>query len=165
MSDMLRIHKEVIEHKLDIDPAFKAIKQKKRRYTPERCEIIRLEVNGLLEAEFIRPIDYPNWLVNPVLIEKPNGSCRMCIDYTGLNKAYPKDKYLMPRICQFVDSTTLCELLLFLDAYSGYHQISLVIDDEEKHHSSCCSGFFVTLRWRSGSRTGELHIKNVYTQF
>jgi hypothetical protein len=141
------------------------IKQKKRRYTPERCEIIRLEVNRLLEAEFIRPIDYPNWLVNPVLIEKPDGSWRMCIDYTGLNKACPKDKYPMPRICQFIDSTTLCELLSFLDAYSGYHQINLIIDDEEKHHSSCRSGFSVTLRWRSGSRTGELHIKNVYTQF
>jgi hypothetical protein len=50
---------EVIEHKLGIDPAFKLIKQKKRRYTPERHEIIRLEVNNLLEDGFIRPVDYP----------------------------------------------------------------------------------------------------------
>jgi hypothetical protein len=56
----------------------------------------------------------------------------MCIDYTNLNKASPKDEYPMSRICQIVDSTTSCELLLFLDAYSGYHQISLAIDDEEK---------------------------------
>jgi hypothetical protein len=56
----------------------------------------------------------------------------MCIDYTSLNKACPKDEYPLPHICQIIDSTTSCELLSFLDAYSGYHQISLAIDDEEK---------------------------------
>jgi hypothetical protein len=45
MSDMSGIPREVIEHKLGIDPAFKPIKQKERRYTPERCETIHLEVN------------------------------------------------------------------------------------------------------------------------
>jgi hypothetical protein len=60
----------VIEHKLDIDPAFKLIKQKERIYTPEKRETIRLEVNKLLEAGFIRLVDYPSWLANPVLIEK-----------------------------------------------------------------------------------------------
>jgi hypothetical protein len=56
----------------------------------------------------------------------------MCIDYTSLNKASPKDEYSLPRICQIIDSTTSCEILSFLDAYSGYHQISLAVDDEEK---------------------------------
>jgi hypothetical protein len=56
----------------------------------------------------------------------------MCIDYTSLNKACLKDEYPLPRICQIVDSTASCELLSFLDAYSGYHQISLAVDDEEK---------------------------------
>jgi hypothetical protein len=74
MSDMPGIPKEVIEHKLSIDPVFKPIKQKKRRYTPKRREIIRLKVNMLLEAGFIRPVDYLSWLANPILIEKPDGS-------------------------------------------------------------------------------------------
>jgi hypothetical protein len=56
----------------------------------------------------------------------------MCIDYTSLNKAYPKDEYPLPRICQIVDSTTSCELLSSLDAYSGYHRISLTTDNKEK---------------------------------
>jgi hypothetical protein len=56
----------------------------------------------------------------------------MCIDYTSLNKACPKDEYPPPRICQIMDFTTSCELLSFLDAYSGYHQISLAVDDKEK---------------------------------
>jgi hypothetical protein len=57
----------------------------------------------------------------------------MCIDYTSLNKACPIDEYPMPHIYHIVDSTSSYELLTFLDAYSGYHQINLAIDDEEKH--------------------------------
>jgi hypothetical protein len=132
ISDMPGIPREVIEHKLGIDPAFKPIKQKERRYTPDRREDIRLEVNKLLEAGFIRPVDYPIWLANLILVEKPDESWCMCIDYTSLNKVCPKDEYHMPRICQIVDSTASCELLSFLDIYSGYHQISLAVDDEEK---------------------------------
>jgi hypothetical protein len=70
MSGMPR---DVIEHKLGIDPSYKPIKQKERRYTPERRETIRKEINKLL-AGFIRRVDYPNRLANHVLIEKPNGS-------------------------------------------------------------------------------------------
>jgi hypothetical protein len=51
----------VIEHKLGIDPAFKPIKQKERRYTLERRETIQVEVNKLLEAGFIRTVDYSSW--------------------------------------------------------------------------------------------------------
>jgi hypothetical protein len=129
---MPRITREVIEHKLGIDAVFKPIKPKERRYTPERHETIQVEVNKLLEAGFIRPVDYPSWLANSILVEKHDGSWCMWIDYTSLNKAYLKDEYPLPHICQIVDSMATCELLLFLDAYSGYHQISLASDDEEK---------------------------------
>jgi hypothetical protein len=84
---MSGIPKEVTEHKLGIDPLYKSIKQKERRYTPEWHETIWQEVNKLLEAGFIRPGDYPSWLANPILVEKHVGSFRMFIDYTSLNKA------------------------------------------------------------------------------
>jgi hypothetical protein len=124
--------REVIDHRLGINPSYKPIKQKEKRYTPKRRETIWQEVSKLLEAGFIRPVDYRSWLTNPILVEKLDGSWCMCINYTSLNKACPKDEYPLPCISQIVDSTTLCELLSFLDAYSGYHQISLAIDDEEK---------------------------------
>jgi hypothetical protein len=60
ISDMPGILMEVIEHKLGIDPAFKPIRQKKRLYTPERCEAITQEFHRLLEVGFIRPVDYPS---------------------------------------------------------------------------------------------------------
>jgi hypothetical protein len=56
----------------------------------------------------------------------------MCIDYTGVNKACPKDPFALPRIDQVIDSTAGCELLCFLDAYSGYHQIRMKVEDQEK---------------------------------
>ena len=84
-----------------------------------------------LKSGFIRPVDYPTWLANPVLVRIPDGSWRMCVDYTSLYKACPKDEYPMPRIDQIVDSTSACELLCFLDAYSGYQQINISIEDEE----------------------------------
>jgi hypothetical protein len=90
---MPEIPREVIEHKMEIDPAFKPIKQKERRYTTERRETTQVEVNKLLETGFIRLVDYPSWLANPVLVEKPDGSWRMCINYTSLNKACLKDEY------------------------------------------------------------------------
>jgi hypothetical protein len=74
ISNMPGIIREVIEHKLGIDPAFKLIKQKERRYTPDRRKAIRLEVNKLLEAGFIRPVYYPIWLANSILVEKSDGS-------------------------------------------------------------------------------------------
>jgi hypothetical protein len=129
---MPRISREVIEHKLAIDPLYKPVKQKERRYTPERQETICQDVNKLLKVGFIRLVDYPNWLANPVLVEKPDDSWHMCIDYTSLTKVCPKEEYPMPCIYQIMDSTTSCELLSFLDAYSVYHQISIIIDDKEK---------------------------------
>jgi hypothetical protein len=161
---MPEILKEVIEHKLGIDPAFKPIKQKERRYTPERRETIRLEVSRLLEVRFIRPVDYPSWLTNTVLIEKSDGSWRMCIDYTSLNKICPKDEYPLPRICQIVDSTASCELLLFLDAYSGYHQINLAIDNEEKTAFITPFGIFCYTKMAFGLKNrGATYKKCVHT--
>jgi hypothetical protein len=52
------IPREMIEHKLGIDPLYKPVKQKERRYTPERHETIRQKVNKLLELGFIRPVNY-----------------------------------------------------------------------------------------------------------
>jgi hypothetical protein len=63
-------------------------------------------------------------------VRKKGGKWRMCVDYTGLNKACPKVPYPLPRIDQIVDSTAGCGTLYFLDAYSGYHQIRMKESDQ-----------------------------------
>nr|ABA98939.1 transposon protein, putative, unclassified [Oryza sativa Japonica Group] len=131
-ADMPGVPREVIEHRLAVRPGVRPVRQKVRRQAPERQAFIREEVARLLEAGFIREVIHPEWLANPVVVPKANGKLRMCIDYTDLNKACPKDPYPLPRIDQIVDSTAGCDLLCFLDAYSGYHQIRMAREDEEK---------------------------------
>jgi hypothetical protein len=55
----------------------------------------------------------------------------MCINYTDLNKHYPKDPFGLPRIDQVIDSTAGCDLFCFLDYYLGYHQIAIKVEDQE----------------------------------
>jgi hypothetical protein len=125
------IPREVIEHHLKIHPGAKLVSQKPRRQSVERPNFIRKEVRKLLDAGFIEEVHHPVWLANPVIIPKANGKLRMCIDYTSLNKACPKDPYPLPRIDQIVDSTFGCDLLSFLDAYSGFHQIQMSRQDRK----------------------------------
>ena len=56
----------------------------------------------------------------------------MCVDFTYLNKAYPKDPFSMPRIDQLVNATVGHPRMSFLDAFQGYHQIPLALDDQER---------------------------------
>ncbi|CAL1363288.1 unnamed protein product [Linum trigynum] len=90
------------------------------------------EVKRLLKAWFIREVKYPTWLANPVFVRKVSGLWRMCIDFTSLNAACPKDAYPLPRIDQLIDATANHETLSFLDMFSGYHQIRLSEEDQEK---------------------------------
>ena len=69
---------------------------------------------------------------NVVLVKKPNGTWRMCINFTDLNRACPKDSYPLPKIDKLVDSTVGHELMIFMDAFSGYHQILLAREGQEK---------------------------------
>ena len=75
---------------------------------------------------------YPTWIANTVVVPKKGGKWRVCIDYTDLNKACPKDSFPIPKIDQLVDSTARNELLSFMDAYSGYNQFRMYSDDQEK---------------------------------
>jgi len=80
----------------------------------------------------IREIQYPEWLANVVLVKKANGKWRMCVDFTDLNKACPKDSYPLSSIDALVDSASGCKMLSFLDAFFGYNQIKMHPRDECK---------------------------------
>ena len=84
----------------------------------------------------MRGVLHPTWLANQVVVRKANGKWRLCIDYTDINKACPKDPFPLPRIDQIVDSTAGCDLLSFLDAYLGYHQIIMTREDERRQNLS-----------------------------
>jgi hypothetical protein len=116
------VPKELIEHSLNINPKATPKRQHLRRFADDRRDAIKTELAKLLAAGFIREVFHLEWLANLVLIRKKNNEWRMCVDYTDLNKHFPKDPFGLPRIDQVIDSTAGCDLLCFLDCYSGYHQ-------------------------------------------
>uniref|UniRef100_A0A2N9FPT8 Reverse transcriptase domain-containing protein n=1 Tax=Fagus sylvatica TaxID=28930 RepID=A0A2N9FPT8_FAGSY len=132
----------VMIHKLNVNPSMHPIKQKRRVFAPERNAAVMAEVDKLLTAGFIREVYYPEWLANVVMVKKPNGKWRMCVDFTDLNKACPKDSYPLPRIDQLVDSTAGHKLLSFMDAFSGYNQIRMEEEDQEKTAFITSRGLF-----------------------
>ncbi|GJU48061.1 reverse transcriptase domain-containing protein [Tanacetum coccineum] len=80
----------------------------------------------------MREVHYHDWLSNPVMVKKHDGSWRMCVDFTDLNKACPQDCYPLPEIDLKVKSLCGYPFKCFLDAYKGYHQIQMAESDEEK---------------------------------
>ena len=152
-ADMGGIDPTVITHRLNVSPSFKPIKQKMRSFAPERQKAINEEVNKLLQARAIREVEYHEWLANVVLVKKENGKWRLCIDFTDINKACPKDSFPMPRIDLIVDATAGHELLSFMDAFSGYNQISMDPGDQEKTS-------FVTAQGTYCYRVMPLGLKN-----
>ena len=76
------------------------------------------------------------------MVKKANGKWRMCVDFTDLNKAFPKDSYPLPRIDTLIDSTTRKQLLIFMDAFLGYNQIKMEEADQEKTSFVTSQGLF-----------------------
>jgi hypothetical protein len=119
--DLVGVSRSIIEHSLGIDPSVRPKKQRLRKMSDEKTKAAKAEVHRLLEAKFIEPISYPTWLANVVMVQKKSGKWRMCIDFTSLNKACPKDNFPLPRIDKIVDSAAGCEVMSLLDCFSGYH--------------------------------------------
>ena len=119
-------------HKLNVGPFSKPVKQKVRHFHPDHHLIIQIEVDNLLQNGFIRAVKYPEWLANVVVVPKKGNKWSVCVDYTDLNDACPKDSFPLPRIDQIVDASAGHGMLSFMDAFSGYHQIPMHPPDAEK---------------------------------
>ncbi|PKA50461.1 RNA-directed DNA polymerase like [Apostasia shenzhenica] len=130
--DVTGMDRAVCEHHLNVSQAITPIAQKKRVMAGERHNAIKEEISKLLGADYIREVQYPRWLTNVVMVKKASGKWRMCVDFRSLNQACSKDTYPLPRIDVMVDHTVGYEVMGFLDAFSGYHQIWMAKEDEEK---------------------------------
>ncbi|GKC14277.1 reverse transcriptase domain-containing protein [Tanacetum coccineum] len=84
---MMGVPRSVAEHWLNIQEGYLPVRQKKRGQAPERARAIQVEVQKLVEVGIMREVYYHDWLSNPVMVKKHDGSWRMCVDFTDLNKA------------------------------------------------------------------------------
>ena len=131
-TDMIGISPTHASHRLNVAPYAKPVIQKVRRFHLDRHLVIQTEVDNLLQNGFIRAVKYPEWLANVVVDPKKGNKWRVCVDYTDLNDACPKDSFPLPHIDQIVDALAGHDMLSFLNAFSGYHQIPMHPPDAEK---------------------------------
>jgi hypothetical protein len=85
-ADLVGVSRDVIEHRLQVSLSARPKKQKLRKMSEEKVEAVKVDVQRLLDASFIREVTYPQWPVNVVTERKKNGKWRMCIDFIDLNK-------------------------------------------------------------------------------
>ena len=127
-----RVDSSFICHHLNVSPSVTPRKQPHQRSSKEHSDAIKYEVMKFKHAGAIKEVFYPEWLANTVVVKKKTRKWHVCVDFTDLNKAYPKDLFPMPRIDQLVDIMVGHPRMSFLDIFQRYHQIPLVLEDEER---------------------------------
>jgi hypothetical protein len=108
---------------------------------------LKEEVDRLLQAGFIQPCRYADWVSNIILVEKKNTrKIQICVDFRNLNRATPKDEYPIPVADLLVDSASGNKVISFLDGNVGYNQIIMVKEGMRKT-AFCCPGFIGLFEW------------------
>jgi hypothetical protein len=137
-SEMPGLDRSIVEHRLPIKPGFKPYKQPSRKiYKDEVLADVKKEVERLIEANFIRPCRYAEWISYIVPIYKKNRKMRVCIDFRDLNRATPMDGYSMHVAELLVDAAVGHKVISFMDSNVGYNQIFMSIDDISKTAFRC----------------------------
>ncbi|GJZ69944.1 reverse transcriptase domain-containing protein [Tanacetum coccineum] len=154
-SDMTGVPRSIAEHRLNIQEGYSPVRQKKRGQAPERAKAIQAEVQKLVEAGIMREVYYHDWLSNPVMVKKHDGSWWICVDFTDLNKACPQDCYPLPEIDWKIESLCGYPFKYFLDAYKGYHQIQMAESDEEKTAFHTSQGVYCYTKMPFGLKNAD----------
>ncbi|CAL8988506.1 unnamed protein product [Prunus brigantina] len=130
--EMPGLNPNLVSHTLNIELGTKPVVQPRRNFHPEIEKQIKVEIEKLLAAGFIKPIKHLTWLANIVHVKKKTRVIRICTDYRGLNRACPKDEFPLPNMDILIDSTSGQGMLSFMDGFSGYNQIKMSPKDAEK---------------------------------
>ena len=130
--EALGVNPSFICHHLNVNLSITLKKQPHWRSSKEHSDAVKDDVAKLKQAGAIKEVFYPEWLANIVVVKKKTGKWHVCVGFTDLNKACPKNPFPMPQIDQLVEATMGHPRMSFLDAFQGYHQIALAVDDQEK---------------------------------
>ena len=129
---MPSISPTMVTHALNVSLEVRLVRKKKRKSTLNRIQVAKEKTKKLFKAGFIKEVQYPDWLSNVVMVKKAIGKWQMCVNFTDLNKACLKDSFLLPTIDRLKDASISHKVLSFMDAFSGYYQISINLIDQEK---------------------------------
>ena len=130
--DLQGIPPEIIQLTISVLLGVISIRQRQRRMNPTLQLIVKAEIERLLQARFIMPVEITDWVSPMVLVKKKNGKLCVCVDYRQSNKHTCKDHFPLPFINTIVDEVAGNELFTFMDRYSSYNQISIALEDWSK---------------------------------
>lgn len=141
--DLKGIPPEIVEHRIPLLPNTIPVRQKERRMNPQLQLIVKEELEKLLQAGFIKPVEITDWVSPMVLVKKKNGKLRVCVDYRKLNARTQKDHFPLPFITSILEEVAGHDLYTFMDGYSGYNQVSIAVEDRHKTAFTTPWGTFV----------------------
>ena len=127
--DMKGIDPQLCMHHIYIEKDVRPIRQPQRRLNPHLKDIVKDELQKMLDVNFIYPISDSKWVSPLVIVPKKNGKWHICVDYRELNKENQKYHFPLPFIDQVLDTLVGKKLFSFLDGFSGYNQIQIAPED------------------------------------
>ena len=130
--DMKGIPPHVCEHKIELQPEAKPVRQMRYRMNPNYAAKVKEEIDKYLEAGFIYPVDKTEWLSPIVIVPKKNGKLRVCVDYRKLNAVTKVDPFPLPFTESILEAVAGHEMYTMMDGYSGYNQIMIALEDQLK---------------------------------
>jgi hypothetical protein len=131
-TEMPGLDRSIVEHRLPLKPGFHPFQQRARQMKDEVLKEVKKEVEKMLEAGFIRPCRYAEWISSVIPVQKKDGRWRVCVDFRDLNRATPKDEYPMPVAETLINAAAGHKMLSFMDGNAGYNQIFMAPEDIHK---------------------------------
>jgi hypothetical protein len=130
--EMPGLDRSIVEHRLPLKKGFWPFQQRARQMRTEVLEEVKKEIVKMMEAGFIRPCRYAEWISSIVLVQKKDGRWRVCVDFWDLNRATPKDEYPMPVAEMLINAAAGNKILSFVDGNTVYNQIFMAPEDIHK---------------------------------
>jgi hypothetical protein len=129
--EMPGLDRSIVKHRLPLKNEFRPFQQRARQMNAEVLVEVKKEVEKMLEAGFIRPCRYAEWISSVVPVQKKDSRWQVCVDFRDLNRATPKDEYPMPIAETLINAAAGHKILSFMDGNAGYNQIFMVMAPED----------------------------------
>jgi hypothetical protein len=124
--------RSIVKHWLPLKEGLRPFQLRARQMRTEVLEEVKKEIEKMLEAGCIRPCRYAEWISSIVPVQKKDGRWRVCVDFSDLNRATPKDEYAMPVAEMLINAVAGNKILSFMDGNTGYNQIFMALEDIHK---------------------------------
>jgi hypothetical protein len=130
--EMPRLDRSIVEYRLPLKKGFRTFQQWAHQMRTEVLEEVKKEIENMLEAGLIRPCRYAKWISSIVPVQKKDGRWWVCVYFRNLNRATPKDEYLMPVAETLINAAAGNKILSFMDGNTGCNQIFMAPEDIHK---------------------------------